>query len=157
MSDDSWPARQCAKRSPLVARKGSRRIAPCRSTMPSTHSASNCASSTWRAWKVVIKRRDRPSSSFSHGATGDAVVVDARWQDRAIDLEVGDLAAVPADVVREGECVDIVRAQGDMTRLRGAAAGRGRVVTRDGSWSAYVRVARRGYIGRSIFRHLEDP
>ena len=92
---------------------------------------------------------------FDHD--GDVVVVDAHWQDRAIDLEVGDLAAVPADVVREGECVDIVRAQGDMTRLRGAAAGRGRVVTRDGSWSAYVRVARRGYIGRSIFRHLEDP
>jgi len=24
-------------------------------------------------------------------------------------------------------------------------------------WSSYVRVRKRSYIGRSIFRHLEDP
>src|SRR5260221_2900483 len=105
--------------------------------------------------RVTPKRIRVDFLGFDHD--GDVLVVDAHWRDRAIDLEVGDLVAVPADVVLEGECAEIFRALGDMTLLRGVVPGRGRVVTRDGSWSAYVRVSRRGYIGRSIFRHLEDP
>jgi Zn-dependent peptidase ImmA (M78 family) len=92
---------------------------------------------------------------FDHD--GDVVVADGHWRDRAIDLEVGDLAVVPADIVLEGECAEVFGADGDRTLLRAAASGRGRAAARDGEWSAYVRVSRRGYVGRSIFRHLEDP
>lgn len=91
---------------------------------------------------------------------GDVIVADNNWRDRAIDLEVGDHAMVPANAVFEGECAELFTADGDRddrTLLRGRAPGRGRVVTSDGSWSAYVRVSKHGYTGRSIFRHLEDP
>ena len=92
---------------------------------------------------------------FDHD--GDLLIADVRWCGRAIDIEVGDLIALPADATIEGECVEVVRADGSMTLLRGVKPGRGRAMTRDGHWAAFIRVSRRGYVGRGIFRHLEDP
>ncbi len=87
----------------------------------------------------------------------DLIIVDEHWSDRAIDIQVGDLIQLPIDVLNQGECV-CLQAQNEKGSLfRGIAPGEGRFYQPSTGWSAYVRISRRNYVGRSIFRHLEDP
>lgn len=85
------------------------------------------------------------------------VIVDAYWSEQAIDIQVGDLIQLPADVVSEGNYVCFYKQSEHGSLFCGAAPGLGRFYQPSTGWAAYVRVSRRGYAGRSIFRHLEDP
>lgn len=83
----------------------------------------------------------------------NVVLVDPWWSDRAIDLQVGDLILAMSGTVSEQQCVDLVRAERRRTVLQAITPGLGRVCHPDSGWSAFVRVSRRGYVGRAIFRH----
>ena len=96
------------------------------------------------------------ASSMGFEAEQDLLIADIHWQDRSIDIEAGDLVALPASVSVEGSCTEIVREDSDKTLVRGASPGCGRVAIRGGVWSADIRVARHGYVGRNMFRHLEE-
>lgn len=86
----------------------------------------------------------------------NVIPVDARWTGRPIDLEVGDLVILPPGTAFEGKCVDVVERRASGTVLRGVAPGEDGRVSSNG-WAAFLRVARRGYHGRNLFRHREDP
>jgi Zn-dependent peptidase ImmA (M78 family) len=86
----------------------------------------------------------------------DLVLVDTQWDGRAIDIQVGDLVELPPDVVGEGECVSLSEQGKERLLFRGAIPGVGRFHQPSTGWSSGVRVSRRGYVGRSIFRHLEE-
>jgi hypothetical protein len=85
------------------------------------------------------------------------VIVDEHWSDRAIDIQVGDLIQLPLGTLNEGDCVRFHSQDENSCFFVGMAPGRGRFFQPSTGWSAYVRVSRRDYVGRSIFRHLEDP
>ena len=87
----------------------------------------------------------------------DLTLVDAHWTGRPIDIQVGDLIQLPADVISEGHCIHLCEQGEEVFVFRGAVPGVGRFHQPSTGWSAYVRVSRRDYVGRSIFRHLEDP
>lgn len=87
---------------------------------------------------------------------GDLVIADEYWQDTTIDIEVGDLVATPPLSTIEGECIEGFREDHNATLIRGFTPGQGRVVSQDRGWSAYIRVSRRNFVGRSIYRHLKD-
>lgn len=87
---------------------------------------------------------------------GELFVVDHHWHGRPIDLEVGDHVLLPQNVVIEGGNWEAVRETPSGFLIRGKAPGVGRIYALDREWSAFSRVARRNYVGRSIFRHLED-
>lgn len=83
------------------------------------------------------------------------VVADVAWTDRAIDLAVGDYLLLPRGAVAEGASVSVVdncHARGVL--VQGSAPGIGRVA--QGTWAAYVRVARRKFVGRAIYRFEEE-
>lgn len=84
------------------------------------------------------------------------VVVDPWWSGRAIDLQVGDLVLAMPGAVSEKPCIDLVRSDHQGTLLQAGAPGLGRICHPDSGWSAFVRVSRRGYVGRGIFRHEEE-
>jgi Zn-dependent peptidase ImmA (M78 family) len=84
------------------------------------------------------------------------VIVDEYWSDRAIDIQVGDLIQLPIGTVNERDCVQFHSQDENGSFFVGMAPGRGRLYQPSTGWSAYVRVSRRDYVGRSIFRHLED-
>lgn len=88
---------------------------------------------------------------------GDLVIVDDQWYGRAVDIEVGDLIHAPVGTVVEGACV-VVSDDGvaDSVMVKGVMPGRGRLLNPVTGWSSFVRVSRRGFTGRAMWRHLEE-
>ena len=86
----------------------------------------------------------------------DIVVVDDQWTGRAIDLQVGDFVLPSSTLIIEGNNVEYSRGFACSQILTAVCPGVCRVRSRASNWSAYVRVSRRNYVGRSIFRHLEE-
>ena len=82
-------------------------------------------------------------------------VVDPYWESRAIDVEAGDLIWVQGEPVYEGSCLEPSEICSHGRLFRACSPGLGRVSDATG-WSAYVRVSRRAFVGRSIFRHLPE-
>lgn len=105
------------------------------------------------------------TSILGTNASGNLVVADEAWSGRPIDLQVGDTVILPAGTVveaSEGQLaaadfspIQVVEQPHRDTRMlvSAVAPGLGRVVC--GDWAAFVRVSRRGYIGRNTYRHLE--
>jgi Zn-dependent peptidase ImmA (M78 family) len=84
------------------------------------------------------------------------VLVDHLWKGRPVDLEVGDIALVPTGTVGEGCSLSHVEttAKGELFEAR--QPGHGRLTDATSSWANFVRVSRRSFVGRSIYRHLEE-
>ncbi len=89
--------------------------------------------------------------------TRHLLIVDLAWKKVALDLQVGDLAIVPAGITLEGTSAVIVSQHGLGQLLEALKPGISRLQSSDQSWSAFVRVSRKDFTGRSIYRHLEDP
>ncbi len=80
-------------------------------------------------------------------------VADDHWQDRAIDIQVGDWVLAVTGAVAEKPCVTLVRDDQFGSVLRAMAPGLGRIVDERSGWSSFVRVSRKEYAGRGRFRH----
>ena len=107
--------------------------------------------------QALLKVSPRKAQSLLLGrhTPQTAVVVDAHWTGRAVDVEVGDLIFVRGGAQSEGACIE-PSSDVDHGRLfRAARPGIGRL--EDGAtWSAFVRVSRRDYVGRAPYRHWEE-
>jgi hypothetical protein len=86
--------------------------------------------------------------------SGDMIVADERWDSRPIDLRVGDVLLAPTGASIEGRACAHKAELESGSLFAAVMPGVARVETT--SWAAFVRVARRGYEGRSVFRHLEE-
>jgi Zn-dependent peptidase ImmA (M78 family) len=96
-------------------------------------------------------------SLLGESIAGQVVVVDTNWVGRAVDLEVGDRAILPAGVRTEGGSIRVVAEGLGRTIAEATRAGISRIESGTGQWAVYVRVARRKYVGRNCFRFNEDP
>ena len=106
--------------------------------------------------KISPKEIRRSVSELAHSAP-HLVVVDRAWEKVAIDLRMEDRALIPAGSHAEGRSIRIVGACSLGEIVEGVRPGIGRVQSSDGAWSSFVRVCRKEFVGRSIYRHLEDP
>jgi hypothetical protein len=88
--------------------------------------------------------------------SGDLVMVDEEWTGRAIDLQVGDFLLPSVALIAEGKNVEYCPGITCGQLLVGVSPGISRLRSKASDWCAYVRVSRRNYVGRSIFRHLEE-
>jgi hypothetical protein len=79
------------------------------------------------------------------------IVVDNRWEDRAVDLEVGDTIVLPPNVEIEGFNATIVESSPMRSVVTAMAPGICRVNGPD-DWSVFVRVSRKQYVGRAPYR-----
>jgi hypothetical protein len=83
------------------------------------------------------------------------VIVDACWRKLAIDLQVGDVAVIAHTVQLSGPNAVIV----DHCQFGTVVEARtpGVMMAQGGNWAASIRVRRKDFHGRSIYRHMEDP
>ena len=105
----------------------------------------------------LLKTSPRQAQALVLGwETSDVVwIVDRHWTGRPIDIEVGDLVFIYGQPVLEGRCVEHVKDAKDGRLICAHQPGLGRL--EDGSgWSAFIRVSRRDFVGRNIFRHQEE-
>lgn len=89
--------------------------------------------------------------------SGNLIIVDTKWSNCAIDIQVGDFVLLPNSSKYEGDCVRFIQEDKQGKLIRGEAPGKGRLWLDSSNWAAYVRVSRNGFVGRSIYRHLEEP
>jgi hypothetical protein len=86
------------------------------------------------------------------------VPIDLAWSGQAIDLRIGDFAILPAQIRIEGNSVKSWRGDIKTPIIKACRTGISRLEAVNGtSWSSYVRVIRKEFVGRSIFRYEEDP
>ncbi len=104
---------------------------------------------------LKVKPRQAQTLALGWETSNTVWVVDRHWTGRPVDIEVGDLVFVHGQPALEGGCVEHVEDRKEGRLIRACQSGLGRL--EDGSgWSAFVRVSRSSFIGRSIFRHLEE-
>lgn len=96
-------------------------------------------------------------SLLGHDNARHLIIVDSAWTKIAVDLQVGDFTILPASVTLEGSSTSIVGKHPLGTLVEARVSGITRVQDCSGSWAVFVRVSRKDFIGRSIYRHLEDP
>jgi hypothetical protein len=84
------------------------------------------------------------------------VLVDGFWKGRPIDLEVGDIVHAPSGVACEGACLVHIESTAKGELFEASRPGHGRVVNSATGWASFVRVSRHFFVGRSIYRHLEE-
>lgn len=86
---------------------------------------------------------------------GHLVFTDVHWKSVPIDLEVGDTAIVPAGVSLRGASVKFVQncRFGDI--VEATRPGVTQAIC-SGDWAHMIRVSRKQFVGRGIFRHLEE-
>ena len=73
-----------------------------------------------------------------------------------LDMESGDFALFPANVIAEGSSVSVVEKCTKHTLVQAVRPGISLLRSEGNSWSAVVRIMRSGYTGRSMFRNLES-
>ncbi len=107
--------------------------------------------------RALLKVKPRKAQSLLLGweTPNPVVVVDDHWTGRAIDVEVGDSIFIRRDAQYEGACIEPLSGVKHGRLFRAAKPGIGRLEA-GATWSAFVRVSRRGYVGRSLYRHWEE-
>ena len=86
---------------------------------------------------------------------GHLVIADNSWETVPIDLQVGQIAIIPAGVSIRGRSVIIVKQDSSQTILQAESPGISSAQNING-WASFIRVSRAGFEGRSIYRHLEE-
>lgn len=104
-----------------------------------------------RATPKAIRAEILGDLSASH-----LVVADRHYTARTVDLEVGDLALLPAGTMASGTAMEFARDLPTGRLFRAERPGISQLLTPDGAWCAFGRVCRKEYVGRAEFRHLED-
>ena len=95
----------------------------------------------------------RAEITESAEASRPVVVTDTFWKGRPIDLEVGDLLLAPSNAQISGMNLYMMRTIKRGTLWEALTPGTSRIFTEDESWAAFIRVAKKDYAGRNMFRH----
>ena len=104
---------------------------------------------------LKVSPRQAQSQALGWQSQDTIWIVDSHWKGRPIDVEAGDLVFVRGQPTFEGDCLAEFQdtRQGRLFRAHQPGIGR---FCGGSDWSAFVRVSRTAFVGRSIFRHLEE-
>jgi hypothetical protein len=94
-------------------------------------------------------------SVLGKSTSEELIIVDERWSGRPVDAAVGDLLMLPPGTSTEGPFCEKRAVLTHGVLYQAVTPGIGRFESPSG-WAAFVRVSRKHYEGRSIFRHLEE-
>ncbi len=110
-----------------------------------------------RQARALLKVSPRRAQSLLLGweTKSEVVVVDEHWTGRPIDVEVGNYILVRGHTEFDGSCLQRFTEVKQGTLFMAIRPGIGRLET-GASWSAFVRVSRRNYVGRAVYRHWEE-
>ncbi|MCH8854175.1 MAG: ImmA/IrrE family metallo-endopeptidase [Planctomycetes bacterium] len=110
-----------------------------------------------RANELRKVRLSRIRKEFlGYDCPGELVIVDSHWRGRPVDIQVDDLALMPAGGRAEGTCIEAAPDATGRVLVRGVTPGIGRLILEESGWSSFIRVSRRDYVGRNKYRHLEE-
>jgi hypothetical protein len=94
-------------------------------------------------------------SVLDQSTSEELIIVDEQWSSRPVDAAVGDFLLLPPSTSAEGQYFE---KRGDIqygALFQAVTPGVGRFESSSG-WATFVRVSRKYYEGRGLFRHLEE-
>ena len=105
---------------------------------------------------LSISPKSIKSECLGFEFSGNLLIADQHWSAVPIDIEVGDKIIVPQHCHVEGGAVvpDDTVPKGLV--LTAQTPGIGRIQSKDGNWASFIRVCKKDFTGRSIYRHLEE-
>jgi Zn-dependent peptidase ImmA (M78 family) len=109
-----------------------------------------------RAEQLLSAKLPTIRAQFITDPKRQLVMLDDFWKGRPIDLEVGDLVHAPSGIVCEGGCLLHIEHTASRELFEASQPGHGRFTNPRTGWASFARVSRRFYVGRSIYRHLEE-
>lgn len=90
----------------------------------------------------------------------DVFVANQTWVGRPVDVQVGDYVVLPPNTQLDGlhvtEMPDEQAPEGTSVVCQAKRPGLGRLIHTESGWAAFIRVARRNYVGLAAYRHLEE-
>ncbi len=104
--------------------------------------------------KVQVSRIRR--GILNNECKENLIVVDANWHGRAVDMERSDICLLPSSYRIESEHLEIIEKNDIRVVARAISSGLGRLEDNDSNWSAFIRVSKKGFVGRAKFRFQED-
>ena len=104
---------------------------------------------------LKVSRRKAQAQVLGWESAETVWMVDSHWKGRAIDVEVGDFVEVLGNPAFEGECLEDAGVSRGGRMYRACQPGIGKL-SASLDWAGFVRVSRRTFVGRSIFRHLPE-
>ncbi|MDE0069116.1 MAG: ImmA/IrrE family metallo-endopeptidase [Caldilineaceae bacterium] len=104
---------------------------------------------------LKVSPRDAQSLLLGFRMPDRVVEVDSCWTGRAVDVEVDDFIFVRSEAKAEGSCIEPSLDVEHGRLFRAARPGLGRLEA-GAAMSAFVRVSRRDFVGRSLYRHWEE-
>jgi hypothetical protein len=102
-----------------------------------------------------VKPRAIRAAMIGEARTASLYVVDQAWKGRAVDCEVDDHVLLPAGTLYEGQPVECITVKKGLL-IQVKSPGIARVSSGRPLWSAFIRVSRQRYVGRSRYRFDEE-
>lgn len=96
-------------------------------------------------------------SAFGGTPQGELIFADEHWTDRAIDIEVGDILALPLWGIIDGQQLETISIIDGHSIFKANKQGYARAYSENPSWAANIRIAPKNYTGLAKFRFLDDP
>lgn len=103
-----------------------------------------------------VPPQDIRAAIIGKRTTTNLYVVDQSWRGRAVDCEVGDYLLLPVSTLYEGRPTDEFGSVAKGILVQTKHPGIGRVSSGRPLWSAFIRVSRGRYVGRSQYRFDEE-
>ncbi len=126
------------------------------------HMAASLNLITWNHANNLKKTApiDIRSEAFGYRIKENLILVDENWVDRAIDVYAGDIIMLPSQTQFDPKGTYAVAknldSRSNTTIYQATTQGIGRFYNPENDWAAYLRVSRQAFVGRSIYRHLEE-
>ncbi len=88
---------------------------------------------------------------------GELLIIDRFWcSEKAADVQAGDVIQLPHGCKVDGNRLAELGSSADGVLHEARSRGIIRVCLPSDSWAVHVRISPRGYVGRAMFRHMEN-
>lgn len=97
-------------------------------------------------------------SQFGGSPQCEVIIVDRLWQDRTVDLEIGDILVFHGNAILDdtSRLSSVGTIDGQKT-YRAVSKGYARAFDEHGDWAVNIRIASKHYEGLARFRFYPDP
>jgi hypothetical protein len=105
---------------------------------------------------LTVSPKDIRKIILGNDKSPHLIFATEHWHKVAIDLEIGDFAIIPRNAKLNGPSAKLVGSCCYGQIVEGVRTGISQTMIHEGDWAAMIRVSRRQFAGRCIYRHMED-
>jgi len=93
---------------------------------------------------------------FGLDISSELFICDEKWNGRPVDIQIGDIIMTSENISSNGKNLKYLGQQNKFHLFEGIKPGIDRFESSKSHWTSFVRISRREYEGRSMYRHLEE-